>query len=138
MSAGKGLFYPLLAHDNRDAQLLVEPAHQSHELGSGQRIELGRGLVEHEHGGVGGHNGRQVQALALTARQIGGRAVEPPIEAEEARRLGDTRPGKGRIAPKAFQAEGHLAGHPVGNNLVARILHDEPDAPGLLAPGHFL
>ena len=134
MGVGKGLFHPLLPHDDRDAQLLVKATHKSHELGRSQRIELGRGLVEHEHGGVGGHDGPQGPTLALTARQIGGRAIEPAVETEEARRLGHAQPGAGRIAPEALQAEGHLAGHPVGNDLVARVLHDESDALGLVPP----
>ncbi len=108
------------------------------------RIEIARGLVEHEKGGAGGERGGDGEALLLTPGEGGGaaaRQVREPYQAQQSPDpLGYLRPGKAQ----AFGAEGGLELDVRGEELGLEVLKHQADVAGALgygnlpgvAPGH--
>ena len=118
---------------NHDREAGVgQPAELANEFARGVVVELCRGLVEQEHGGLGGQYRRECNPLPLAARQL----VDPPVG--EVLRL-DAREGGpggrqnlvGGVAV-ALEAEGHVA-HGLGHHgLCLGVLKQKADALGQL------
>ncbi len=64
---GKHLLQPVLREDHGGAQLPVHPAQRLQELARGDRVQLGGGLVQHQHLRPHHQHRRQAQQLALAA-----------------------------------------------------------------------
>ena len=122
----------VLDDDDRYAELGIHALKHVEEILRGNGVKLRRRFVEHQHGRLHDHDGRQVQELFLTTRQVGGPAVEPSADAEEVRGFRDAAVHRLGVHADVFQTEGQLVPHRVGDDLVLGILHDETDARGRL------
>ena len=71
------------SHNNRAAQLTVHAKQRVQKIFLGNRIELGRGLVEQQHARAQGQHGRQRQQLLASARKRIGIAVKPIFQSKE-------------------------------------------------------
>ena len=99
----------------------------SQEICCGDGVELCGWFIENQHFGVHCHNGGQIQKLFFTAREQGGIAVEPILDAEIVCRFRNAQAHFGRGRADTFQAEGELVPHLVRDNLCIGILHHEAD-----------
>ena len=106
----RGALEPVLGEHDGRAEVVVQSGERGEHVVGALRIELRRGLVEHEHRGRGGQRAGDRAALALAARQRrrvsgrgGGRCRArraPPRPAAASRRVG-TRGSRARTRGRA-------------------------------------
>jgi hypothetical protein len=97
--------------DRRDAEPLVQPAqlrpHRDAQLG----VEVRQRLVHQERGRLARDRAAHRDALALTARERGGLAVQQLVEPEDPRDLLDAACDLALGRPAQLQAEAEVAAH---------------------------
>lgn len=77
-------------HNNRATQLAVHAKQRVQKIFLGNRIELGRGLVEQQHARAQGQDGRKRQQLFAATRKRIGIAMKPVLQTKEIAGLGNT------------------------------------------------
>ena len=111
---------------------MVELAHRGHKVGGRDGVELGRGLVEHEHLRAHDHGGGKVEQLLLAAAQLGRLAVEPPADAKVARHLGHAGTHLHGVDAQVLEAKGQLMPYAVAHDLRVGVLGHKGHELGLL------
>ncbi len=129
---GERLLQPVLRQDDGGAQLPVDLPEGGQKIAGGDRVQLAGGFVQNQNRGLHGHDGGQIQKLLLPAGQLRHIFIKPGLNTEKAGHLRHSAADGGGVAPKAFQPEGQLVPHLVGDDLVVRGLLHEAD---LLALG---
>lgn len=127
---GEGLLQPVLGEEDGGAQLPVDFGEGGEKLRGGDGVELGGGLVEHQHLGLHGHDRRQVQQLLLPAGEGVDVPVEPVLNAEKAGHLRHPAADLGGGQPQVFQPEGQFVPHLVGHQLGIGVLLHKADGAG--------
>ena len=124
---------PVLAEQDGDAPVLVQPAQQRDQLVARDRVELGGRLVEQHQRGPGGERGGEGDALQLAARERVGGALEQPVEAERQRDLLDgARPRRRRAAPRSSSGSAISERDRRAHHLGLGLLGDQADRGGQL------
>ncbi len=111
----------------------VEPPEDMGELASRSRIEVGRGLVEHEHVGIHRQHRRQCDSSALAEAEVVWGAVGVVVHADCAERRGN--PSVELVAgdSEVGRTERHVLAHRGHEELVVGVLEDDPHSPTDLA-----
>ena len=98
--------------DGRDVQFVVQPAEPAAQLLSHFGVERAKRLIEQQHLGFHGKSARQGDALALTARKLGGKPVLQPAELDEIQKLPHTAAdlgfGRAQVARLNAQPKGDV------------------------------
>ena len=115
-------------HDDRDAELGVGCADGGEDVVGRAGVELAGGLVGEQDLRVVGQGHGQPDPLLLPAGQLGGPAVSALREPEQAQQV--THPAPDLLPRTTRQAhrDGYvLGGREIGQQVVARLLVEEPD-----------
>ena len=135
---GEHLVQTVLHHHHRQPQLLIEPLEGMEKVGGRHGVQLGGGLVQHQHLGVHGHHRGQVEKLLFPAGQLLHLPVKPALEAKIAGHLRHPKPHVPQLQPQVLQAEGHLVPYLIGDQLLLGILHHKANLPRLGAQVHLV
>ena len=128
----------MLRQHNGGAQLAVDLAQHRQKVRRGDGVKLAGRLVQNQHIRLHGHDGRQIQKLLLPAGQLRDTLIKPSLNAEKGCHFRHAAAYGGRILAQAFQPEGQLMPHLIGDDLVFRRLLHKADAGSLCTLVHLL
>ena len=124
---------PVLRDDDRDA-LILQTRQDPDERLRARRVEVGRGLVEHEDPRAARNGGGKCHPLLLPARQLGEPLRQKPPHAAELRHDAHPRDRGVRGGSPVLEREGDLVSDNPHEELASRVLHHHAHALGPL-PG---
>lgn len=124
---------PVLRDDDRDA-LILQTRQDPDERLRARRVEVGRGLVEHEDPRAARNGGGERHPLLLPARQLGEPLRQKPPHAAELRHDAHPRDRGVRGSSPVLEREGDLVSDDPHEELASRVLHHHAHALGPL-PG---
>ena len=135
---GEHLVQAVLHHHHGQPQLLVEPLEGVEKVGGRHGVQLGGGLVQHQHLGVHGHHRGQVEKLLFSPGQLLHLPIKPALEPKIAGHLRHPQPHVPQLQPQILQTEGHLMPHLIGDQLLLGILHHKANFPRLGSQVHLV
>ena len=115
-------------HQRREPEGALELADLDPYLLAELGVEIGEWLVEEEQLGLDDERAGERHPLLLAARELARESSPELLEADQAKRLGDLLPDRGRGVSAHLEPEGDVLGRrEVGEEGVA--LEDEPGVP---------
>jgi hypothetical protein len=87
-SGGSGV---MRDHDNGFPQFAAELIHEMEDIFGGTPVQVSRGFIRNQNGGIRDHGPCDGYPLLLTARQLTGIVVHPVLEADQGKGCGHMR-----------------------------------------------
>ena len=130
---GSGAFQSVLGEHDGGSEVVVEARERGEHVVGSLRIELRRGLVEHQRRRRRRERACDRAALPFASRQCGGVAVAQVRDPERVEHFLDPAPHRLRREAEVLQHERDVALDVIDHELRFGILRDEPDDVGELA-----